>query len=180
MSSSEAIMQTNPRGIPNAPFVENVEEFVPPGEVELTLKKFQEMISKYKYMEVHLLQRKKNLELKVPELKKTLEMVQFLVSKNESGESIDTQFELNDTLWAKASIKPEGKVCLWLGANVMLEYSTTEASDLLLEKNEMATQRLIEVSEDLDFLRDQITVMDVNTARIHNWDVKNRRIGKGK
>lgn len=38
--------QTNPRGIPNAPFVDRVEDYVSSRqEVEGTLKNFQEMIS---------------------------------------------------------------------------------------------------------------------------------------
>lgn len=31
------------------------------------------------------------------------------------------------------------------------------------------------VNKDLEFLREQITVMEVNTARVYNWDVKRRR-----
>ena len=29
--------------------------------------------------------------------------------------------------------------------------------------------------DDLEFLREQITVMEVNTARLYNWDVVRRR-----
>ncbi|CAJ0751835.1 14231_t:CDS:2, partial [Entrophospora sp. SA101] len=32
--------------------------------------------------------------------------------------------------------------------------------------------------EDLEFLREQITTMEVNTARVYNWDVKKRRVEK--
>ena len=71
-------IQVNSRGIPQAPFVENVETFVQPGEQESTLAKFQEMVAKYKFMETHLLQRKNSLESKIPEITKTLEMVEFL------------------------------------------------------------------------------------------------------
>jgi len=36
-------MEANPRGIPKAPFVENVEDHISPQEpVEIVLKKFQE------------------------------------------------------------------------------------------------------------------------------------------
>jgi len=31
------------------------------------------------------------------------------------------------------------------------------------------------VFQDLEFLREQITVMEVNTARVYNWDVRRRR-----
>jgi hypothetical protein len=47
---SSKAASTNPRGIPYAPFVDNVEDYVSSrGEVEPTLKSFQEMIS-YAYL----------------------------------------------------------------------------------------------------------------------------------
>ncbi|KND02379.1 tubulin-binding prefolding complex subunit PAC10 [Spizellomyces punctatus DAOM BR117] len=172
-----AQVESNARGIPKAPFVDKVEEYTTVGEVETTLRKFQEMISKYKYMEIHLLQRKKSLETKIPEIKKTLEMVQFLISNQDSSTPLETHYELNDTLWAKAKINPSKTktVNLWLGANVMLEYSTAEAKDLLQSKLDSAKTSLEQVDEDLEFLRDQITTMEVNTARVYNFDVKLRR-----
>ncbi|KAI8591635.1 Prefoldin subunit-domain-containing protein [Geranomyces variabilis] len=174
-----AQIEANPRGIPMAPFVGKVEEFTPESELESTLKKFQEMIAKYKYMEGHLLQRKKSLESKIPDIKKTLDMVQFLISQEDSTDPIITQYELNDTLYARAEIKSGNKtVYLWLGANVMLEYSTPEASDLLTQKLASARTSLEQVDEDLEFLRDQITTMEVNTARVYNYDVKLRRARK--
>ncbi|KAJ3290768.1 hypothetical protein HDU76_007358, partial [Blyttiomyces sp. JEL0837] len=85
-------------------------------------------------MESHLLQRKKGLDGKIPEIKKTLEMVLFLISKSDSSGPIVTDFEINDTLWVNAKIEDVKTVCLWLGANVMLEYSLDEAKALLTEK----------------------------------------------
>ncbi|KAJ3416638.1 hypothetical protein HDV05_000920 [Chytridiales sp. JEL 0842] len=127
-------------------------------------------------METHLQQRKQSLESKVPEIKKTLETVQFLISKwKDSADPIDTNFEMNDTLWVNAQIKPTKKVCLWLGANVMLEYDNEEARDLLDEKLGKALKSQEQVKEDLQFLREQITTMEVNFSRVHNWDVKMRR-----
>ncbi|KAJ3187032.1 hypothetical protein HDU85_007070 [Gaertneriomyces sp. JEL0708] len=173
-----AQIEANPRGIPRAPFVEKVEEFVAPGEIESTLRKFQEMAQKYRFMETHLLQRKKSLETKMPEIKKTLDMVGFLMSKKSAEEPIETQYELNDSLLAKASIAPSDKVYLWLGANVMLEYSNVEALELLTSKLASAKQSLSQVDEDLEYLREQITTMEVNTARVYNYDVKLRRVKK--
>ncbi|KAJ3023199.1 hypothetical protein HKX48_003977 [Thoreauomyces humboldtii] len=173
-----AQLEANPRGIPQAPFVGKVEEFTTESEVEGTLKKFQEMLSKYKYMETHLLQRKKSLESKIPDIKKTLDMVDFLISNESSPEPILTQYELNDTLYAHASIPSPKTVNLWLGANVMLEYSTSEARTLLSQKLGSARTSLEQVDEDLEFLRDQITTMEVNTARVYNYDVKLRRLRK--
>ncbi|KAF9902203.1 hypothetical protein BX616_002006 [Lobosporangium transversale] len=177
-------MEANPRGIPKAPFVENVEDHVSEQEpVEIVLRKFQEAVAKYKFMEVNMLQRKRNLDAKIPEIRKTLEMVQFLqsqASKEDETKEIETLYELNDTLYATAKIQPTGKVCLWLGANVMLEYPVEEAADLLKTKLESALKTLKNTEEDLAYLRDQITTMEVNTARVYNWDVKQRRLARAK
>lgn len=73
-------------------------------------------------MEVNMLQRKRNLDAKIPDIRKTLEMVQFLQSEAEEGDEekeIETMYELNDTLYATAKIKPTGKVCLWLGVRYL-------------------------------------------------------------
>ena len=158
-----------------APFVEKVETFVQPGEEESTLSKFQEMVSKYKFMETHLLQRKASLESKIPEITNTLQMVEFL---KDQESPLVTQFELGDTLWANATVPPSQSVNLWLGANVMLEYPIDEAQSLLSEKLTSAKISLSQVNEDLSFIKDQITTMEVNIARVYNYDVKIRRSKK--
>jgi len=57
----------------------------------------------------------------------------------------------------------------------MVEFSFQEAIDLLSKNKESAEQSLISVSEQLDYLKDQITTTEVNIARVYNWDVKQRR-----
>jgi hypothetical protein len=54
-------------------------------------------------------------------------------------------------------------------------YPLTEASELLASKLSSARKSLGEVIEDLEWIREQVTVMEVNFARVHNWDVKRRR-----
>ncbi|ORZ26190.1 Prefoldin subunit-domain-containing protein [Absidia repens] len=170
--SSASDIESNPRGIPRSPFVERVEDYVSEAEpVEIVLKNS-------KKLSVNLLQRRKVLEEKIPEIEKTLAMVGFLTEKQDATEPVYTDFELNDTLYAQAKIEPSGTVYLWLGANVMLEYSFEEATDLLTSKLKTAKNSLKNTIEDLSFLRDQITTMEVNTARVYNWDVKQRRVAR--
>ena len=71
-----------------------------------------------------------------------------------------THFELNDTLYAKASVSPAqtDQVYLWLGANVMLAYPVAEAAEMLQEKLSAAEASLAICEEDSLFLREQITV----------------------
>ncbi|KAI8966328.1 Prefoldin, subunit 3 [Daldinia sp. FL1419] len=167
---------TNPRGIPQAPFVDKVEDYVTSrDDVQSTLRSFQEMISKYQFMELNLQRRVAGLKDKMPDIQKTLETVKFLKTRTEESDPIETTFELNDTLYAKASIPPTDEVYLWLGANVMLAYPVDEAETLLTSKLAAAKQSYANCEEDLDFLREQITTMEVAVARVYNWDVVQKR-----
>ena len=93
----------------------------PDEEVEPTLKKFQETMSKYKFMELNTAQRRRGLEEKIPDIRKTLQMVNFLQQKKDDPESMQTTFELNDTLYAKAQLDPVDTVHLWLGVSQALQ-----------------------------------------------------------
>ena len=72
------------------------------------------------------------------------------------------------------------QVCLWLGANVMLEYPRDEAILLLEDNLKNAKAALVTLVDDMGHLRDQITVTEVNMARVFNWDVKVRRAHTGR
>lgn len=166
----------NPRGIPQAPFVEKVEDYVKdPADFEKILSIFQERLQQYKYMEQSKINAAKQFKAKIPEIKDSLTMVQFLNSKKDSDESIETNYELNETLYTTAEIQPTDKVLLWLGADVMLEYPIDEAIELLEDKLSKTKKNLEISEEDAEFLRENITTMEVNTARLYNWDVERRR-----
>ncbi|TFK80299.1 Prefoldin subunit 3 [Polyporus arcularius HHB13444] len=189
--------ERNPRGIPKAPFIADVADFLGPDpSPENALKEFQAALAKYRYMDHNLAQRRRGLEEKIPDIKKTLAMVEFLQERREeksavkgeedleddvldddtnASKPLTTTFELNDTLYAEAELEDTDTVYLWLGANVMLAYKLPAAVSLLRSKLEAAQNSLASVIEDLEFLREQITVMEVNTARVYNWDVKRRR-----
>jgi uncharacterized protein YerC len=57
----------------------------------------------------------------------------------------------------------------------MLSYPLPLAHSLLTSKLVAANLSLKNLKEDLEWLRDQITVTEVNVARVYNWDVKRRR-----
>lgn len=57
----------------------------------------------------------------------------------------------------------------------MLSYKIPDAIALLESKLQIAEKGLRATIEDLEFLREQLTIMEVNTARVYNWDVKRRR-----
>ncbi|KAI9682725.1 MAG: peptide chain release factor 1 [Trizodia sp. TS-e1964] len=167
---------TNPRGIPRAPFVDSVSDILSSrADVEPTLKSFQEMISKYQFMELNTQRRAASLAAKIPDIQRTLEMVEFLMDRSPDAPELDVTFELADTLYAKARVPRTPEVSLWLGANVMLSYPTGEAAELLGAKLAGARMHAANCAEDLDFLREQITTLEVATARVYNWDVVMRR-----
>nr|XP_029733927.1 prefoldin subunit 3-like [Aedes albopictus] len=86
-----------------------------------------------------------------------------------------------DHIWpvfVKTRVPPTKTVCLWLGANVMLEYPLDEAEELLKQNKHSAEVNLKCLEHDQDFLRDQITTTEVNMARVHNYDVKKRQAKK--
>nr|XP_033804298.1 prefoldin subunit 3-like [Geotrypetes seraphini] len=164
-------------GMPEAVFVEDVDAFMKqPGNetADVVLKKLDEQYQKYKFMELNLSQKKRRLKCQIPEIKQTLEILKHMQKKKDSTDPMETRFLLADNLYCKASVPPTDKVCLWLGANVMLEYDIDEAHTLLEKNLSTATRNLDSAEEDLDFLRDQFTTTEVNMARVYNWDVKRR------
>lgn len=86
------------------------------------------------------------MKLKLPDIKKALEMVMFLKEKAKDAKAgpINTKFALSENVWANASVKNDtGKVCLWLGADTMVEYPYDEAIELL-KKNLANAEKYIE------------------------------------
>jgi hypothetical protein len=61
----------------------------------------------------------------------------------------------------------------------MLSYPLPEAQKLLSQKLTAARSNLAGLISDLEFLREQITIMEVNTARVYNYDVRRRRENGG-
>ena len=82
---------------------------------------------------------------------------------------------LSDQLYVNAKVPATDKVCLWLGANVMLEYNIDDAENLLQKNLATAESSLEDLANDLCFLRDQITTTEVSMARVYNHDVKRRQ-----
>lgn len=172
-------------GIPEAVFVDDVDAFMAladnEGNADKVLRKLDEQHSKYKLMEYNISARRRKLKTQIPDLVKSLEMIEVL---NKQTDDKETQFLLSEQVFLKTTVAPTKSVYLWLGANVMLEYPLDEADVLLRQNMESAVQNLKCLEHDQDFLRDQLTTTEVNMARVYNWDVKRRQAlgitGKGK
>lgn len=118
--------------------------------VELVLKQLDEQHSKYKFMEYNILSRKRRLRQQIPDLTKSLDMIKILKQQNVT---MDTQTLLSEQVFVKATIEPTNTVCLWLGANVMLEYELDEAEQLLQQNIQAAIENLGCLEHDQEFLR---------------------------
>lgn len=114
------------------------------------LRRLDEQHSKYKLMEYNISARRRKLRLQIPDLAKSLEMIGILRDQSDDKE---TQFLLSEQVFLKAIVPPTKTVCLWLGANVMLEYPLDEAEVLLKQNMESAETNLKCLEHDQDFLR---------------------------
>ncbi|CAH9129520.1 unnamed protein product [Cuscuta epithymum] len=176
LSSSSGV--TERRGIPAAVFVEDVQMYLNDSglDVNSALAFLQERLQQYRVVEMKLLAQQRDLQAKIPDIEKCLDIVGTLQAKKATGEALIADFEVSEGIYSRARIEDTNSVCLWLGANVMLEYSFDEATSLLQKNLENAKASLEVLVADLQFLRDQVTISQVMTARIYNWDVHQRRL----
>ncbi|XP_059147144.1 prefoldin subunit 3-like [Physella acuta] len=178
---TELTVSPNLAGVPHVDFVEDVDQFMKSPDndsAETVLKRQEELHNKFKFMEYNLNMKKSRLKNQIPDIKSSLDIVKHLMVKKDNTEPMSTRFLLSDNVYAKATIPPTEKVCLWLGANVMLEYDINEADDVLMKNLDAAKKSLGQVEDDLLYIRDQMTTLEVNMARVYNWDVKRRQSEK--
>jgi prefoldin subunit 5 len=164
--------------IPTAVFIEDMDAYMKrEGSPAAALEKLQKLYQAFKFIEQRLSQKKAKLKIKLPEITKTYNALCQMEEQSKLGEPLISHYELAQSIYAKAKINvhEDDKVCLWLGANVMLEYPRAEAIELLGTQQKDAKTALNTVIDDMGFLRDQITTTEVNMARVFNWDVKERR-----
>merc|ERR1712198_83519 len=167
---TEVATKKKHRGIPEATFLEDVDKYMEKEQSsERVLQKLDEQYQKYKFMETNLIQKKIRLTSQIPDIKSTLSSIKLLKQKKDSTDTLKTQFMLSDQLYVNAKVPATTKVCLWLGADVMLEYEIDEADTLLTKNLTVAQDNLTELDDDLNFLGDQITTTEVSMARIYNW-----------
>ncbi|XP_057863484.1 prefoldin subunit 3 isoform X2 [Cryptomeria japonica] len=159
-SASASISAAEKRGIPAALFVEDVQTFLNSTASDATsaLTALQERLQHYKLAEMKLLAQQRDLQAKIPDIKKCLEIVEALQTKEHTGEATTVDFELAEGIYTQARIE-----------------ATNSAIDLLKKNLENANSSLGAIVEDLQFLRDQVTITQVTIARVYNWDVHQRR-----
>lgn len=167
------------RKVPCAKYIEDVEMLVGDKNPLAITNNAKELLAKYRFMEKTMVSKLTALNNKVPELKDAVTILEKIVNSDQSGQGgIYTYFKVSDTLFCQAQIPSTKDVFLWLGANTMVEYPVDEATELLKEQMKVATDSIEEIKNDLDWVRSQITSMEVTVARLHNFTVmKNGKAG---
>ena len=168
----------NPRKIPRVQFIENVEDYIKGRGItsETIIRQLQQQHSKYMLMESKLSQSKTTLGGKIREINKTIDTVKFLQQKlKDEGVEIETNFGLTESVFCSAKCPPQNSIHLWLGANVMCEYTFADAIEMLEKNLAAAKENLAATLEDLSWLKDQRVILEVNVARMYNHDVISRR-----
>ncbi len=120
-------------------------------------------------MEAQILKHNEGIKVKIPDIEKAIEAVEYMEKKNaqqtnEESEKnkLSVDFMVSNNLWAKAEVPIAETVCLWLGADIMCEYSFEEARALLNKNLTNAVTTLANNESDLDYIKDQITVCEVS------------------
>ncbi|KAL1244297.1 Prefoldin subunit [Trichinella spiralis] len=157
--------------IPVAEFIGDVEQF----SIKSGLS-YQEIIQqatltlhRYKMIDRHVRQSVERLAEKIVDIKKSLQCCFLLEQKLATSESLITHVTLADNLFSKVSIPPSNRVCIWLGADVMVEFTVKEGIEFLKGELEIAEPRKESLLQKLDFIREQMTTVEVNIAMVHNY-----------
>ena len=169
----------NSRGVPTMNFIESVDDWIDKFTSEKLLSYINQYLNKYKFMEAQIVKSNEGLNIKIPDIEKCLETIEYL-EKKEKDKPVKVDYMVSNNLWAKAEIKSPDSVFLWLGANVMCEYKMDEAKVLLNQNLQNAKNQIKKNNIDLEFIKDQMTVCEVNLARIYNETVRRNAIAKKK
>nr|CAD2198175.1 unnamed protein product [Meloidogyne enterolobii] len=168
------------RNILKALVLENVENYLT--EKKKTLDDVQEderdNFRRYKLLETSALQQKAKIDESILDYQKSIDSLKMLAEQK--ANSVLVTYKLDENLFSDAVIEEMDRVCIWLGANVMVEYKLEEAQTLLTNHLANIEQTNGETEEELDFLRDQITTTEVNLANLYNYGVLLRKKSDGK
>lgn len=167
----------NTRKIPRAEYIEDISEFVKQhgGDAAAAITTLQEKLQKYKFMLDVIQKQKSSLSSSTVDLRENIDLIDYLEKQEDSFEA---RYELAAGVYAKATVPKSDKVSLWLGSHVMVEFSHGEARSLLKKNLDDAEQSITEMSKNLQFIKEQITMIEVGISRVFNWDVQRAKTSK--
>ena len=86
----------NSRGVPTMNFIESVEDWIDKFTAEKLLSYINQYLNKYKFMEAQIVKSNEGLNIKIPDIEKCLETIEYLEKKEkESADGVLTQEEKN-------------------------------------------------------------------------------------
>ena len=163
---------------PTAIFIESAQEFCERHGTDRVLEALGAAYRKFKFTEGQFMRFKRSMLIKVPEIEKALKLIDYL--KTTGTEPIQTKFNITDGLMGEAVCEEKNVVYLWLGANTVMEYNYQEATELLQKSLDEANKNLETFTTDLEYIKDQITIMEVNFARVNNYKVSLNQTAQAK
>jgi prefoldin subunit 5 len=171
------VIAPHPRNLPTVLFIEDEEAFLQKTGMteEQAALEMRSAFQRLRQLSESLAARRESLEETLPKTAANKAMVQLLVAQHAKGADTRTQYELIGGVYARARVPPSGKVALWLGANVMVEYPLDEAEVFLARTEKEAREALEQCVEDLRHLSDQSNTLEVNINRMHNHALSRRR-----
>uniref|UniRef100_A0A915EKS0 Prefoldin subunit 3 n=1 Tax=Ditylenchus dipsaci TaxID=166011 RepID=A0A915EKS0_9BILA len=167
------------KGIPKAKVLENIDTYLTTQKLSIdeATEKIKEDFRKYKIVEDSFVTQKEKMADSIADYKKSLAALEMLQEqKKVEKESVEVTYKLDENIYSKALVEDFSKVCVWLGANVMVEYELTEAQQMLTANLENIEKVNKDVEEELDFIRDQITTTEVNVAHLYNYNVQTKKV----
>jgi hypothetical protein len=140
------------------------------------LEELNRLHRNFKTHQQRLFDEKVDAERRIPELEENLRLLQVVHAKKSP---VNARFMAADGVWADAVLdaasQDEQAVCLWLGANVLMQYTYSEAASVLETSLGASTQILASKNDELAFVKDQLTLCEVTISRFYNYGVARRR-----
>lgn len=118
VAQDELVTGVNFKEMPEARFIENVEEFVGERDVTEVVGALQDLHARYKYLESGHLSQKESLKVKLPDIEGALDLVRYLQAKKAeaTGTPLEVKYNLSENVYANAEVPVEsGKILLWIG-----------------------------------------------------------------
>uniref|UniRef100_A0A5S6QHQ8 Prefoldin subunit 3 n=1 Tax=Trichuris muris TaxID=70415 RepID=A0A5S6QHQ8_TRIMR len=158
--------------VPVCKLIEDVDSYITlngEGLPKLAIQRFESSMEQYKDCEERLREHRARLLLRKEEIAASLKLCDLLEKAHKESRNVNTQFPLCDNVQVRATVPPTDRVILMLGASTMVEFTFDEARAHLRKETNRLTSKVAEFESRLDFLREQITVMELNVARIRNY-----------
>ena len=96
--------------IPSAVFIEKVQDFCKEYGVDNVIESLTNALNKFQFTEGQFTKFKNSMTIKVPEIEKAIELIQFL--ENNEEETTECNFQLNDGIFCTATAKKDNKGAL--------------------------------------------------------------------